>query len=135
MSSEAEQVERTYCAYFTVFQMGDPRAITPYFNTPSVFISAAGTYALNTVRDAEQFFDRLIYGLRTRGYSRSVLEHVQVKLLADDLALVNARAERFTRTGDLLEKISALYTMRKASGTWRIVTVTMYEPECSLELM
>ena len=134
MSSEAELVEKTYRAYFTVFQMGDPRAITPYFNAPSLFVSAAGTYALNTVRDAEQFFDRLIYGLRTRGYSRSVLSHVQVKMLADDLALVNARAERFTRTGDLLEKICALYTMRKAAGTWRIAAVTMYEPERPLEL-
>jgi hypothetical protein len=135
MSSEAELVEKTYRAYFTVFQLGDPRAITPYFDAPSLFISAAGVFALNTVRDAEQFFDRLIYGLRNRGYARSVLNHVQVKMLADDLALVNARAERFTRTNDLLEKISVLYTMRKASGTWRIATVTMYEPELSLELL
>jgi hypothetical protein len=135
MSSEAELVEKTYRAYFTVFQMGDPRAITPYFHTPSLFISAAGTHALNTVREAEQFFDRLIYGLRNRGYARSVLDYVQVKMLADDLALVNARADRFQRTGELLEKISALYTMRKTTGTWRIATVTMYEPERSLELV
>jgi hypothetical protein len=134
MSSEEELVEKTYRAYFTVFQMGDPRAITPYFDAPSLFISAAGVHALNTVRDAEQFFDRLIYGLRNRGYARSVLNHVQVKMLADDIALVNARADRFTRTNDLLEQISALYTMRKAAGTWRIATVTMYEPERSLEL-
>lgn len=134
MSSEAELVEKTYRAYFTVFQIGDPRAITPYFHTPSLFISAAGIHALNNVREAEQFFDRLIYGLRTRGYSRSTLSYVQVKMVADDLALVNARAERFTRTGDLLEKISALYIMRKATGTWRIATVTMYEPEHTLEL-
>lgn len=135
MSSEAELVERTYRAYFTVFQIGDPRAITPYFHTPSLFISAAGTHALNSVREAEQFFDRMIYGLRTRGYSRSVLDHVQVKMLADDLSLVNARAQRFTRTGDVLEKISVLYTLRKTVGTWRIVTVTMYEPERTLELV
>lgn len=134
MSSEAELVEKTYRAYFTVFQMGDPRAITPYFHTPSMFISAAGSHALATVRDAEQFFDRLIYSLRSRGYSRSTIDSVQVKMLADDLALVNARAQRFTRTGDLLEKISALYLMRKAAGTWRITTVTMYEPERTLEL-
>lgn len=134
MSSEPELVEKTYRAYFTVFQLGDPRAITPYFHTPSLFISAAGIHALNSVREAEQFFDRLIYSLQTRGYSRSTLSYVQVKMLADDLALVNARAERFTRTGDLLEKISALYTMRKATGTWRIATVTMYEPEHTLEL-
>jgi hypothetical protein len=134
MSSEAELVEKTYRAYFTVFQIGDPRAITPYFHTPGLFISAAGTHALNNVREAEQFFDRLIYGLRNRGYVRSTLSYVQVKMLADDLALVNARAERFTRTGDLLENISALYTMRKATGTWRIATVTMYEPERTLEL-
>jgi hypothetical protein len=135
MSSEAELIERTYRAYFTVFQIGDPRAITPYFHTPSLFISAAGTHALNNVREAESFFDRLIYGLRTRGYARSELNHVQVKLLADDLSLVNARADRFTRTGDLLERISALYTLRKHVGTWRIVTVTMYEPDRSLELV
>jgi ketosteroid isomerase-like protein len=134
MSNEAELIERTYRAYFTVFQMGDPRALMPYFHVPSVFLSAAGTYALNNLRETEQFFDRLFYALRTRGYARSVLNHVQVKLIADDMALVNARAERFQRDGELLENISALYTMRKAEGTWRIAVVTMYEPARALEL-
>jgi hypothetical protein len=134
MSSEIELIERTYRAYFTVFQMGDPRAITPYYHLPSLFLSAAGSHALTTVREAETFFDRMIYGLRNRGYSRSVLSNVQIKLLADDLALINARAERFTKSGDLLEQISALYTMRKTTGTWRIATVTMYEPGRALEL-
>jgi hypothetical protein len=133
MSSESEQIERTYRAYFTVFQMGDPRAITPYFHIPSLFLSSAGTYALTSVREAEQFFDRLIYGLRTRGYARSVLTHVQIKSLTDDLALVNARGERFKRDGELLERISALYTMRKAEGTWRIASATMYDPDRSLD--
>lgn len=135
MSKETEDlIEKTYRAYFTVFQMGDPRAITPYFHVPSVFLSASGTYALNNVREVEQFFERLLYALRTRGYARSVLSHVQVKLLADDIALVNARAERFQRGGELLENISALYTMRKSDATWRIATVTMYEPSRSLDL-
>lgn len=135
MSNETEDlIERTYRAYFTVFQMGDPRAITPYFHVPSLFISAAGTNALTNLREVEQFFERLLYALRTRGYTRSVLNHVQVKLLADDIALVNARADRFQRDGDLLETISALYTMRKSEGTWRIATVTMYEPSRALEL-
>ena len=136
MSQETEDlIEKTYRAYFTVFQIGDPRAITPYFHVPSMFLSAAGTYALNNVREVEQFFDRLLYALRTRGYARSVLSHVQVKLLADDVALVNARAERFQRDGELLENISALYTMRKSETTWRIATVTMYEPSRTLELV
>jgi hypothetical protein len=134
MSSETDLVERTYRAYFTVFQMGDPRAITPYFHVPSVFLSAAGTHALTSVREAEQYFDRLQFSLRSRGYARSVLSSVQVKLIADDLALVNARAERYVQSGELLENISALYTMRKTTGTWRIAVVTMYEPERTLDL-
>src|ERR1700712_175674 len=108
--SETDLIERTYRAYFTVFQMGDARAITPYFHVPSLFISAAGTHALNNVREVEQYLERLLYSLRQRGYTRSVLPEIQVKPLADDLALVNARAERFTRSGDLLEQVSALYT-------------------------
>jgi hypothetical protein len=134
MSSDNDLIERTYRAYFTVFQMGDPRAITPYFHVPSLFISAAGTQALNSVREAEAYLERVLYSLSQRGYTRSVLSEIQVRPLADDLALVNARAERYTRSGDLLEEISALYTFRKATGTWRIATVTMYEPARFLSL-
>ena len=84
---------------------------------------------------ATLFFERLLYALRSRGYARSVLSHVQVKPIAADLALVNVRAERYTREGDLLERMSALYTMRQLEGTWRIASATMYEPERSLELV
>jgi len=133
MSSEHDLIERTYRAYFTVFQAGDPRAITPYYDIPSLFLSPAGSHALTNVREAEQFFDRLLYGLRARGYARSVISHLQIKSLAEDLALVNVRAERFKRDGELLEQISALYTMRKAEGTWRIASATMYDSDRVLD--
>jgi ketosteroid isomerase-like protein len=134
MSSEVELIERTYRAYFTVFQMGNPRAITPYYHIPSIFLSPAGTFVLASVTDAEQFFERTIYGMRKRGYARSTLTSVQVKVLTDDLALLNARGERFTREGELFERMSAVYTMRQTEGTWRIATAVMTDPERPLEL-
>jgi hypothetical protein len=132
--SEAALIERTYRAYFTVFQMGNPRAITPYFNTPSVFLSPEGTFVLPTVQDTEQFLGQLLHGLRKRGYARSVLTEVQVKQLSDELALVNTCGERYTRDNVLLEPLRALYTMRKVDGAWRIATATMYDPERPLRL-
>lgn len=127
-------VERTFRAYFTVFQMGDPRAITPYYHIPSLVMSREGSFAINTVREAEQLFERMLYALRSRGYSRSVLTDVQVRPLADDTALLNARAERYTRDDELLEKMSALYTMRREEETWRISSVLVYDPERSFDL-
>jgi ketosteroid isomerase-like protein len=135
MQSENELIERTYRAYFTVFQMGNPRAITPYYHLPSVFISPAGSFVLANQEDAEQFFDRLIYGLRSRGYVRSVLTAVQVKQVADDLALVTARGDRYKSDGELLERLSALYTVRKVDGTWRIASALMCDPERSFEVV
>jgi hypothetical protein len=133
MKNEIELVERTYRAYFTVFQMGNPRAITPYWHIPSIFVSQAGAFALTSGKDAEEFFERLIYALRQRGYARSVLTSVQVTQLADDLALVYARGERFTKEGDLLERMSGVYTMRQTDETWRIATAVMTDPERTLE--
>jgi len=132
MQNEIELVERTYRAYFTVFQMGNPRAITPYYQIPSIFVSAAGTFALTSVKEAEEFLERSIYALRKRGYARSVLTSVQAKLLADDLALVHARGDRFTKEGDLFERMSGLYTLRQTEGTWRIATAVMTDPERAL---
>jgi hypothetical protein len=135
MPSEIEQtVERTYRAYFTVFQMGNPRAITPYYHVPAFFQSPEGAHLLANGQDAEQFFERLIYSLRTRGYARSVLTSVQVIQLGEDLALVNTRGERLTREGALVEPISEMYTMRQTEGTWRISTATIYEPDYPLEI-
>jgi ketosteroid isomerase-like protein len=134
MASEIELIERTYRAYFTVFQMGNPRAITPYYHIPAAYLSPTGTFVLTSVQDAEQFFERLIYGLRSRSHARSVLTSVQVKLLADDLALVNARGDRYTKDGNLCERMSSVYTMRQTDGTWRIATATNYDPERSFEL-
>ena len=134
MPNETELIDRTYRAYFTVFQMGNPRAITPYYHMPSLFVSPAGTFVLASVQDAEQFFERSIYAMRQRGYARSVLTSVQVKQLSDDLALVSARGDRFTREGDLFERMSGVYTMRQSEGTWRIVSAVMTDPERPLAL-
>jgi SnoaL-like domain len=134
MPSENELIERTYRAYFTVFQMANPRAITPYYHIPSQFISGTHTQLLTTLQDAEQFFERLFYALRSGGHTRSVLTSVQVKDLADDLALVHSRSDRFASDGNLLEQQAALYTMRKIEGTWRIATAIMIDPERRLEL-
>jgi hypothetical protein len=134
VQSEIELIERTYRAYFTVFQIGNPRAITPYYHIPSIFLSSAGTFVLASQQEAEHFLERSIYALRKRGYARSVLTSVQVKQVADDLALLHARGERFTSGGDLFERMSAIYTLRQTEGTWRIATAVMSDPERALEL-
>ena len=134
MKNDTELVERTYRAYFTVFQMGNPRAITPYWHLPSIFVSPEGNFGLTNLKEAEQFFDRLLFALRQRGYSRSVLTSVHVKQVADDLALVHARGDRFTKEGDVLERMSGLYTMRLIEETWRISTAVMMDPERTLQL-
>ena len=134
MQSEIELIERTYRAYFTVFQIGNPRAITPYYHIPSIFLSSAGTFVLASVQEAEHFLERSIYALRKRGYSRSVLTSVQVKQLADDLALLHARGDRFTSSGDLFERMSAVYTLRQTEGTWRIAAAAMCDPDRPFEL-
>ena len=134
MSSENELIERTYRAYFTVFQTGNVRAITPYYEIPAMFLTPSGTRVLASVQDAEQYLERMIYGSRTRGYVRGVLTAVQVKQLAEDLALLGARSERFAREGELLERVSVVCTMRKSDGTWRIATTALCDPERAFEL-
>jgi ketosteroid isomerase-like protein len=134
VSSEVETIERTYRAYFTVFQMANPRAITPYYHVPCMFISPAGTFAFGDAQEAEQFFERLLYSLRARGYVRSVLEDVQVKQLSEELALVNTRGARYKSDRELLERLHGVYTMRKQDGVWRIVVATMFDSNYALEL-
>ena len=134
MSSEVETIERTYRAYFTVFQMANPRAITPYYLVPCMFISPAGTFALGSTQEAEQFFERLIYSLRSRGYVRSVLEDVQVKQLSEELALVNMRGARYKSNRELLERVHGIYTLRKQDGVWRIAVTTMFDSNYTLDL-
>ncbi|HKU37214.1 MAG TPA: hypothetical protein VJR89_03685 [Polyangiales bacterium] len=134
MSSEIETIERTYRAYFTVFQMANPRAITPYYCVPSMFLTAEGSFALGSTQEAEQFFERLLYSLRAREYVRSVLETVQVKLLGEELAMVNVLGARYKRDRELLERFRGVYTMRKQDEVWRIAVATMFDPEYPLEL-
>lgn len=134
MKNQIELVERTYRAYFTVFQMGNPRAITPYWHTPSLFVSPAGNYALTSVKEAEGFFERLIYAMRQNGYARSVLTSVDVRQVADDLALVHARGDRFSKEGELMERMSGIYTMRLTDETWRIASAVMIDPERPFQL-
>lgn len=127
MSSEIETIERTYRAYFTVFQMASPRAITPYYHVPGMFISPEGAHAFGSAHEAEHFLERLLYALRSRGHVRSVLDDVQVKQLSEELATVEMRASRYKADRELLERVHGVYTLRKQAGVWRIVVATMFD--------
>src|SRR5262249_39310400 len=102
MAGESDRVVETFLRYSSAFERLESRAILPFYLEPSLLISPQGVVSLPTHADAASFFDKLMMGLRARGYARSEFGRLQAVLLADDLAVLTNVGEWRTASGTVL---------------------------------
>jgi hypothetical protein len=134
MSSELE-IESFFREYFVTFQNLDAAKVIPYLHMPVTFITSPNHLSVQTAAEAQQVIQMWMQDMRERGYTRSELQQLQIKVLDESLALVHARGPRSRADGSALPGMAALYTLRKLPEGWRIVGYTLYNAQFPLELV
>ncbi|MFT3922324.1 MAG: hypothetical protein QM778_07300 [Myxococcales bacterium] len=71
----------------------------------------------------------MLYGLRRRGYARSVIEIFDVEARDANLARAHVRFDRLDGTGKVYESLTAVYVLTLEVDTWRIHEVWAFDPD------
>ena len=61
-------------------------------------------------------------------YQRSDFKEMSVKLLSENIAIVNTMYSEYDKNNNSYFTGSALYTLRKIEDEWRIISYTPYKP-------
>ena len=75
--------------------------------------------------DVTAAFGPMVETLRNSGYERTVPDHVDVRVLNDRAATVEAHGDRIDGTGAVMHRFSGFFFVVRTDEGWRIVAVTI----------
>ena len=123
----ARELEAFYRHYIEVFN----REEDSFFDCfASPYASVSGGRGLTTVAndtDHRNGFRRTMMTLKERGWARSGIDRITSWAIAENLGMILSDVTRYKTDGSILEKVRALYMVRRDDG-WKIVTITEIKP-------
>jgi ketosteroid isomerase-like protein len=134
MAGDENTIAQTYSNYVQAFQTLDRRAVLPYCHVPCMFVSPQGVRIMETPSEVESLFNRVMEGLKARGFAQSRLTDFEVKQMSEDIALVSVSRVRYKTDGSELEQLGETYTFRKTEKDWKIVAAMVHDPDTVLRL-
>ncbi len=125
-------VARVLTDYYRAFSTLDAQAVGPYFHEPSQLISPAGVMPAPTRTGVTAAFQPVMDALRARGFARSELINLRLKLLSAATVIAGGVAVRLKADGQELERAGVVYVLQKTNAGWQFATVALHEADCAL---
>tara|TARA_B100001175_G_C19493086_1_gene633726 strand:- start:1079 stop:1540 length:462 start_codon:yes stop_codon:yes gene_type:complete len=98
-----------------------------YFTFPFTFNDIEKTLDAINQKELKKVFKKLHRKL-PKDHSHRDWKKMDVKLLNDNIALVNTMFSRFNKKGEIYFTGAEIYTFRKVNNNWKIFSITPYKP-------
>jgi hypothetical protein len=132
MARDADTVLQVFNEYVEAFQTLRTQGVASYIHIPCMLIAPQGV--MSNATEVESVLDKMMEGLKARGYARSELTDVEAIPLSENIVLVSVSRARYKKDGSQLERLGETYTFRKIDNGWKIVTATVHDPDVILRL-
>ena len=98
-----------------------------YFTFPFTYNEMEKTLYATNQKELKKVLKKL-YRKLPKGHSHKDWKKMDVKLVNDNIAMVNAMFSRFNKKGENYFTGAAMYTFRKDDNSWKILSITPYKP-------
>ena len=124
--SNQDDIINVFEDYNKSFADKDYKNIVKYFDLPVSF-----NLIDKTILASSNFKLKLIYR-KIRGelpelYSHSVWDELTIKIIDDNIAIVNAKFSRYKNDGTIFYSGSGIYSLRKINDKWKFFSMLPYE--------
>ena len=89
MARDEDTVLHLFNEYVQAFQTLRASAVAPYIHLPCMLISPQGVAVMSNATEVESLLDKMMEGLKARGYARSELTDVEAIPLSKNIVLVS----------------------------------------------
>lgn len=127
-STTIKLVEEFLQRYCEAFRAGNATAAAAFYHAPAAMIFDDRLVVLDSHAKLAAVLDRILTGLIERGFSRSIIDRMEVMPLTDNTALINAAFSRLRADGTVLERLGATYTVIGGDSGLRIACVVTHDP-------
>ena len=102
-------------------------SLEDYFTFPFTYNEMEKTLYATNQKELKKVLKKL-YRKLPKDHSHKDWKKMDVKLVNDQIALVNAMFSRFNKKGGNYFTGAAMYTFRKDDNSWKILSITPYKP-------
>ena len=102
-------------------------SLEDYFTFPFTYNEMEKTIYATNQKELKKVLKKL-YRKLPKDHSHKDWKKMDVKLVNDQIALVNAMFSRFNKKGENYFTGAAMYTFRKDDNSWKILSITPYKP-------
>lgn len=133
--AQITQVFENYMSKYNHFINKQELKLSPALYSEHVMlISGNGKATSLTSEKMNQGVTGFLTQLKAKGVSKVAWETVEVKLLANNIALASNVAVRYLANGEVYDRAGATYFLNKAATGWEISAFALHAPEQVLSL-
>jgi hypothetical protein len=82
--------------------------------------------------EAKNKFMPAFNSLKEKGFSGSLLDRCNIKIIEENLAVADTHWTRLGRNNEILEQLGIMYTLQKTKAGWKVVVVTAHDKDLVL---
>jgi len=124
----ARELESFYRHYIDVFNREDAGFFECFAQPYAMVSGERGLAVVANDDDNRKSFARTMAGIKQRGWVRSGIDRMKAWALADDYGMILSDVTRYKADNTVLEKIRAMYMVRRDGGKWKIMTISEIKP-------
>ena len=76
-----------------------------------------------TLSEISEVYNSILQRIKSKGWKQSVVNHLDINLVGQDMATVDMRYSRLTASGQVFYRGSARYVLVKCELGWRIISL------------
>lgn len=127
MANETNNVIDTITEYNKAFAELKPSRLGSFYHYPSILITPETAVSINNWLKLWIVFTKISLDLKKQNYGRSETSPLNVKFLAENLAVVSAVVTRYTKDNQPLNTFGFTYTLPKVGAQWKIIVGIIHD--------
>ena len=109
------------------FSTLDVDAWLSHFNPQHTFVNHGAVFVAQRLDDTKKAFAPTISVLKERGYSGTILDRCNVRVVGPKTAVAATQWRRLGQGGEVLEYLGVTYTLVKGDSGWKVAVVTIHD--------
>ena len=122
------ELEIFYRHYIDVFNREDAGFFECFAQPYAMVSGERGLAVVANDADNRKSFGRTMATLHQSGWVRSGIDSITAWALADNFGMILSDVTRYKADNTVLEKIRAMYMVRRDGGKWKIMTISEIKP-------
>lgn len=130
-STDTEDEIRDFMmGYLETFNSGYARDLAAHYDAPMYMLAPNGDIRdYDTPKTIRMTVKKWKRNLIRAGFDHSEWKVLNVRPLSDSTGVVSTVFERYTGSGQVMQRGAATYTVHKREGSWKIFLIHIHDPD------